>query len=392
VSFSSARRAASRVRVEANRARTRARETATLAQLRRPGRSIGYFGFAGHGNVGDDLIHDVYRLALPQRLVPMPLTRPAQDLIERAARRYPDALGDGFLVGGGTFIGRPEFRHALESAFAAWPGRRAVLVGAGVEDPGFAGVSSFTDTEEIARWRLLLGRFERASVRGPRSQAVLREAGVDLPVVGDPVLLFARRRGEPEDRLLGLNVADPTPMWGQNPGRVLDALAGYGREMARRGWRVLLVPMWRRDLGATAKVAARIGPAASVLDRWRDRPAFFEGVARCSVFTGVRLHSAVAAAACYVPAIALEYQPKCLDFQASIGRDRWVVRTDAVDVGTLVEMTEDLAARREQHSLAVEEAIAPLRERLTAELRQIAPDADAGRLTQAPASAAAPSA
>jgi polysaccharide pyruvyl transferase WcaK-like protein len=106
-------------------------------------------------------------------------------------------------------------------------------------------------------------------------------------------------------------------------------------------------------------------------------------VSRCDVFTGVRLHAAVVAAAAHVPAIALEYQPKCRDFQASIGRERWLVRTDELTAGLLVDMTEELAGARSEHSRAVEEGIAPLRERLTAELHVIDGRADLEALRRA---------
>jgi len=41
----------------------------------------------------------------------------------------------------------------------------------------------------------------------------------------------------------------------------------------------------------------------------------------------VKLHAAVLASAANVPCVVLEYQPKCLDFAASIGWERFTIRT-----------------------------------------------------------------
>ena len=41
----------------------------------------------------------------------------------------------------------------------------------------------------------------------------------------------------------------------------------------------------------------------------------------------------------------IEYQPKCADFQASIGRSDWSIRADQVRAGALVGQVETLAER-----------------------------------------------
>jgi hypothetical protein len=67
-----------------------------------------------------------------------------------------------------------------------------------------------------------------------------------------------------------------------------------------------------------------------------------------------------------VPAIALEYRPKCRDFQESVGRGEYVMRTDALDGALLGEWIERITADRDRHSTDLARAVSGYRERLAA--------------------------
>src|SRR5882757_820356 len=53
----------------------------------------------------------------------------------------------------------------------------------------------------------------------------------------------------------------------------------------------------------------------------------------------VKLHAAVLASAANVPCVVLEYQPKCLDFAASIGWERFTIRTSQLTADQLIDKT-----------------------------------------------------
>jgi polysaccharide pyruvyl transferase WcaK-like protein len=68
-------------------------------------------------------------------------------------------------------------------------------------------------------------------------------------------------------------------------------------------------------------------------------------LAGCAVVVGEKLHALVLAARLGIPTLALEYRPKCRDFQLSVGRGDRVLRTSDLDVDTLVAfVTAGLAA------------------------------------------------
>ena len=91
----------------------------------------------------------------------------------------------------------------------------------------------------------------------------------------------------------------------------------------------------------------------------------------CHVFVGLKLHAVVLASAAGVPSLILEYHPKCWDFQASLGRDRYSLRTDALDADRLLVLVDELADDREAQARALADAVAERRRALWSEVRKI---------------------
>src|SRR5919197_4032642 len=75
---------------------------------------VAYLGFARRGNAGDDAIllaHQRSLSGLEIGLLPLEWERETLSLL-RHVRRRP--LHRGILVGGGTLVGRPEWRRRLQ--------------------------------------------------------------------------------------------------------------------------------------------------------------------------------------------------------------------------------------------------------------------------------------
>ncbi|MCA9518019.1 MAG: polysaccharide pyruvyl transferase family protein, partial [Myxococcales bacterium] len=163
--------------------------------------------------------------------------------------------------------------------------------------------------------------------------------------------------------------------------RAFDAVVAVARELARRGHRLLHVPLHRVDAALGARLAAAVGPALEVAPRRADVGAVVADIARCEVFVGQRLHATVLAAASGVPPLSLAYQPKCLDFLESIDAADLAVPTESVDGGGLLERVEGLLAAATAVRERVVAAVAAHRrrqERRGAELVAWARDPAAG--------------
>ncbi|WP_055749438.1 polysaccharide pyruvyl transferase family protein [Frankia sp. AvcI1] len=336
--------------------------------------ALAYLGYAGRGNLGDDAIELVYRRAFPQaRIAALPLY--PGDLPGHLRERRHLSFRDASLVlGGGTVIGRKNWRvHLLTGGRLA--GRRPFhMLGAGVEDPVFQGRNSFSANGELRRWRPLLEQFDRVTVRGPRSAQLLGTIGVVSEVVGDPALLL-----EPgplprsvDAGVLGLNVGWGDDMWGHDPERVGRELAGALRQLARRGWRFRAFLANDSDRAYTERLLADAG----VTDRTEvyvtvDPDTYLHSVRGCSVLVAQRLHAAILACCAAVPTIAIGYQPKCDDFMASLGQERFLLRTDEVDAESLVDLVEKVDADRTDHVMRLQIAVDARRAALRAALTRI---------------------
>ena len=334
---------------------------------------LAYVGWVGFGNLGDD--------AIAEAVLP-PL---APDEVVYAAHGPADlrrVLGRGagqrhLLLGGGTAIGRRNWRLVINAAGTVQAWRRPwFMIGAGVEDPGFGGRNSFSGAGELAKWRRTLRRFDRVTVRGPRSAELLAGVGVEAAVVGDPALLLRPDNprcpvGATGTGTVGFALGFGDDLWGGAQQRVLDAVTGAAREHVHHGGTVRLLVMNDDDSAAARHVAEAVPEGAATAHRVHTSAEFFAALAGCDTLVSQRLHGAVLAAAANVPVIGLEYQPKCRDFMASIAQDDLCLRCDTVTAAALTDALRLVDATRDLRRDTISHLVAGYRDALDAELDRI---------------------
>ena len=334
--------------------------------------TVAYVGWNGRGNTGDDAMFE----ALAGELAPVATVESfpvyAKELVGAATEGRLTALRRAhLLLGGGTLLGRSVWRKTLlYKAFPLVRREPRFMVGVGVEDPSFQGRHSFSDAgDELWRWPSLLRRFRRVSVRGPRSQELLAELGIEATVAGDPALLLRAADGvEHAERVLGVTLGFGDDLWGHDHGRVERAVAGCLRTLLARGWRVRLLCMNEEDGGRHRTLAG--GDRVTV--EMAGTPAeYLAAAAGCEVMIAERLHAMVLSAAAGTPFVGLDYQPKCADFARSVQWTEWTVRTDAVDASALTERVEALAEAGDRGRVALGRRVDELRRRLGAETAAI---------------------
>jgi len=331
-----------------------------------------YVGWTGRGNLGDDAIADALLHHIPDVAPWHVPTDPTAFAARLLAGAGVGARRRSVLLGGGTVVGRRNWRMLLAATSALLARRRPWhLIGVGVEDPAFQGRASFSDRDELRRWVDVCGWFDRITVRGPRSRELLASVGVASEVVGDPALLHAPIGPvEPKERLLGLNLGFGDDLWGHDHERVIDESAMLVRKLVGDGWSARLLVINLKDLPFAracierAGVEAEIRIATTVSD-------YMDGVADCTVLVAERLHALVLGAAAGVPLVGLEYQPKCADFLDSVGSVERSLRTDCVTGGALIELVRELANNREAESALLTTHVDALRESLLEEVAWI---------------------
>lgn len=331
-----------------------------------------YVGWVGFGNLGDDAIAEAVLPPLQPDEVVYAAHGPA-GLLRIAG---PNARHRHLLLGGGTAIGRRNWRAVINAAGTVQAWRRPwFMIGAGVEDPLFNGRNSFSGNSELAKWRRTLARFDRVTVRGPRSAQLLADVGVDASVVGDPALLLRPQTTSADTTgALGVALGFGDDLWGHAQQGVLDAVSGAALAHVRTGGTVRLLVLNDEDAAAAHHVHRAIDdqhPGAATVHRVRTSAEFFTALAGCDTLVSQRLHGAVLAAAADVPVIALEYQPKCRDFMASIEQDELCLRCDTVTAAGLTDALRLVGATREARRGTIQRRVAHHRDALGAELDRI---------------------
>jgi polysaccharide pyruvyl transferase WcaK-like protein len=328
--------------------------------------SLAYLGWHGRGNLGDDAIRAGVTASLPGTplvdapLYPRDLARVVRSGNVRALRRSLPFLG------GGTCVGRRNWRVHVWCGLALARQRPALAVGVGVEDPAFSGRNSFSDEGELRRWRGVLRNFDRVTVRGPRSAELLADVGVDATVVGDPALALERPLGDVDEERIGINLGFGDDLWGHDPEAVSDVVSTSCRDLVRRGYRVVGLAANAEDVPLLRRTFERAGIVAEVeLPHTPDE--FSANARRCALVVTMRLHAAVLAALAGTPTVMLEYQPKCRDFARSIGSEQHLVRTDGLSAGTFVDGVLALLDNRAAEAARIDAAVDELRERLASE-------------------------
>jgi hypothetical protein len=335
----------------------------TARYLRTSGNSVRYLGWLGQRNLGDEAVHQALEGYLaPHELAWRPERMP--DVLRSRATKKTHALT---VLGGGTLIGG---RYVSDFTEESEPSRRAIF-GSGVIDPEFPH-SYRNGLEPLDHWIEAIDGIAVLGVRGPYSQQILSERGVTAQILGDPVAAFVQPEGHwrPSsvgrggDRVLGVNVGQSA---GGMFGSELDMLkhtADAVRTYVKRGWTVEYFVVWPEDLHVTNIFARDVNTRDAKIHRVYDRAADFLALSRhLDAFIGLKLHAVALAACAGVPSASIAYQPKSIDFLASLGLERLAVRSDRMSRGELSLVVEELADDGDAISATSRTALLDLRGR-----------------------------
>ena len=330
-------------------------------------RRIAYIGWAGHENLGDEMLLEAYkRLFAGYHFMPLFHLSPGKKaLYERITGRKVFPAG---CLGGGTLINRDKgYLREFARLVKECPTR--FCLGTGVANPEFWATGQKDWEDDLRAWVELLRQSQFVGVRGPMGANILKEAGLpDVEVVGDSALILARESQHiaAEEKLLGVNVGTSRGnVWGTEDD-VLDKLARVCKALRSKGWKILFLCVWPNDMDSITTLTKLIGihqPEIHLITT--DVEHALDVCERCTTFIGMKLHSVVTALCAGVPSIMIEYRPKCRDFMASMGLQRYSFRSDALDVDRLVNLSEWLANNRTTVQNETRKKIVEFKRRLT---------------------------
>ncbi len=325
----------------------------------------GYLGWTGYGNLGDEAVYEAFDALFPsEHFVPFRIvSKPAQTFQKLSRREVPLK---NMALGGGTLINQ-SLIWLEHVEYAVGNGIPVFCIGSGVASASFwkahPGVHSGSDLE---RWVAALNKFAYVGVRGPRSQAALKEAGVKAEIVGDTAIALAPEKFTPKKsfkKIIGINISYGTDnvMYGDAEA-FLKEMASAVQKLCEDGYTVRILPIWQGDMPASKALEAAVHHRSCVIVRaYASTPEYLAAIDDCDLFIGQKLHATIFSTMLRKPSLMLEYRPKCLDYMESIDMAEFSLRTDAVSAANVVAAVVQLADGRAAISQKLDERISAFR-------------------------------
>lgn len=310
---------------------------------------IEYIGCLGIDNLGDEaLFHATKKIFSPT------VVRPAFSPLNRlrlVGKRINKPSQHMVILGGGTLIANRYYIRQFEDHTTRL-GAGSVF-GTGVEDPRLIQGDDLALYINDIKRTLPLARY--VGVRGPLSKGILEEFGVraEIEVIGDLACYFTKPAAfwSPKKGSIGINIGHSNGNFFGSEENFLKVMRDFVVSLDRQGFDITFFVVWPEDFDVTSRVVTAAGlKSAKIVSEFHDPGAYMDQVSKMEVFLGVKLHAVVLAMCAGVPSIAMEYRPKCRDFMASVGAEKFVIRTDQLTPETLIEATSTLMCSNDRNA------------------------------------------
>lgn len=290
-----------------------------LRRIRNKGFFLGYIGWVGQGNLGDEAMFEAIKLLLPEYDIEVFSGARRERLLSKLAasgrRKFKAViLGGGTLVNQG-YLGVVETALSLDLTMHTF--------GTGVGSSGFSGNYGL----ELEGWQSLLNQFKSVGVRGPRSEKHLKEIGVEhAEVIGDLALALTLDSPYPHlhTKRYILSVALPEEDDPKFPSeKLVNELAKMVGELKSIGYQPIPVAFCEEDVEAIEQVLSMSGQKEVSVQSPNNHSEYFDLLKDAEFVVGVRLHAAILACCAGVPSILIGYRDKAADFMQSMDLMEW---------------------------------------------------------------------
>jgi polysaccharide pyruvyl transferase WcaK-like protein len=127
--------------------------------------------------------------------------------------------------------------------------------------------------------------------------------------------------------------------------------------MQNKGWQIVFIPAWSKDMPYIEEAVKRIGRPISIFSDYTSVDKVVDFLEKCDIFVGEKLHSVILAMCAHTPSIMLEYRPKCLDFMMSMKQEEFNVRTDMLSLDSIIDLVDKLYENLEYYQDKIHEQI-----------------------------------
>lgn len=296
---------------------------------------IGYIGWLGHKNLGDDSCYEEFTRQITSNEI---------SSIKVIHQTTPNDHVDYTVLGGGTLLSAANrhFDQLLSQLRAS--GRSYSIIGTGLQPFNISTIADWDDLhpgpEATRQLMKTLHRADIVGLRDTRSLDRARQLGIGLSpssLMGDITLQFPPHRIDDTDGIMlrepgvAVNVGTSYDnIFGRNEQAVHSELLYIINRLIEWGHRVYLFPVWEEDLPVQTQLAqyADYPSRITELPLVDDYRVLVGTLNKMRTVIGMKLHSVIYALAADVPAVSIAYRDKCRSLLETYNLGHFSVRTD----------------------------------------------------------------
>lgn len=314
----------------------------TWTELRAAGSAcLTYMGVLSEANLGDQILLSQSGQHFPSYHI---INWPGNlNWISRRVSKATLNSCSGYIIGGGTLLLGGKYYDTLDSAIQR--GLQFLTYGSGVQDPDYWDFSN----QHIERWVATLNQASLLGCRGPESLRILKGYGLNkAEMVGDPAFCYSiPEHVVPEGidrKCIGISVGYSSKVIGEGFDVMYDGYRKILMALAKDGWKFRFFCVWPRDLKTIESLIDDTGiQPEAIIKEYYSAERFKQEVRQCAMMIGMKLHADILATCAAVPTIAVNYQPKLIDYMASINSLDYLVNIDQKITDNVIERVKQIA-------------------------------------------------
>lgn len=318
-------------------------------------KNILYLGWLGKGNVGDDVLFELFKILFYKYSTIDRNTTAVNIDVYPMVNDYKIKMNfyDLVVLGGGSLIHLPYWLRICKEAIH----QDVPVVSWGTGFDGYFKSKEFTTNylkqNNLKQFADIYNDFTYLSVRGPYTKKIMMASEVNKGIheIGDPALLYADEVFESHmtpsvknNKQILINWGTSyNHIFGYNELQVEQELVDVTHQLLTRGYTVRIYPIWTEDIPAVKRLATKVNDdnctAQTVV---LDAKALHQTILNSYFSINLKLHANIFAASANKPFISLAYRGKCFDFAQTVQCLDYTIATDEVNAEKIMNMVDDI--------------------------------------------------
>lgn len=315
-------------------------------------RNILYLGWLGQGNVGDDVLFELFRTLFYQ-FIDRNIYKSEYNIhgyIPITNYSYDFKNYDILVLGGGSLLSLPYWLELCEKA----ENQNIPVVIWGTGFDGFYSdneneLCSCLNSDLMCKLEKVINRASFVSVRGSKTKKILVSCGVyekNIHVIGDPALFYNTKYNTMKEPNKNTNIRNVlinlgttgNNILGKNEERVEEQLEIFTQILLNRGYNVTIYPIWVQDISTVVKFGDKfINSNLTVIKEVVEAKTLINMIKNYDITINMKLHANIFSAAENIPFISIGYRGKCFDFCDSIDCNDLILSSEDITAGSLLD-------------------------------------------------------